>query len=66
MVVDVDVYDNVCVNANVIVYVYEYEKCLCIWFILAHNAEIQIQFSKSEIPFWFLNSIFWFGNFIFI
>ena len=53
MIVCVYVYDNVCVNVNVIVYVYEYgyEKCLCIWFILAHNTEIQNSFSKSEI--WF-------------
>ena len=66
--------DNVCVGVNVVVYVYEYgydygyeyEKCLCIWFIPAHNTEIQNSFSKSEIWFWFLNSIFWFGNFIFI
>ena len=66
MIVDVDVYDNVCVNVNVIVYEYGYKKCKCIWFIPAHNAENQIRFSKSEIWFWFLNSIFWFGNFIFI
>ena len=32
----------------------------------AHNTEIQNSFSKSEIWFWFLNSIFWFWNFIFI
>ena len=53
MIVDVDVYDNVCVNVNVIVYVYDYgyEKCWCIWFIPAHNTEIQNSFSKSEIPF---------------
>ena len=62
--------DNVCVGVNVIVYGYDYgygyEKCKCIWFIPAHRTEIQNPFSKSEIWFWFLNSIFRFENFIFI
>ena len=51
MIVCVYVCDNVCVGVNVYVnvYVYEYgyEKCKCIWFIFAHNTEIQILFSKS-------------------
>ena len=70
MIVCVYVCDNVCVNVNVIVYVYVYEygyeNVYVYDLFLAYNTEIQIPFSKSEIWFWFLNSIFWFGNFIFI
>ena len=41
-------------------------KAEALEFILVHNTEIQNSFSKSEISFWFLTSIFWFGNFILI
>lgn len=51
MIVCVYVCGNVCDNVNVYVYEYGYEKCWCIWFIHAHNTEIQNSFSKSEI--WF-------------
>ena len=61
MIVCVYVCDNVCVCVNVIVYVYDYEygyeKCLCIWFILAHNTENQNQISDFENGIWI--SVLW-------